>query len=46
MIYRVVLECVNPLGFLRKYDLKDHPIFKQVLHVDKESPVKQMRQKY
>ncbi len=40
---------VNPLEFsifLHKHDPKRHRIFAQVLKVDKENPLKQMRQKY
>ncbi len=40
---------MNPLYFsifLHKYDPKHHQIFIQVLKVDKENPIKQMRQKY
>ncbi len=40
---------MNPLElsiFLHKYDPKHNQIFAQVLKVDKENPIKQMRQKY
>ncbi len=40
---------VNPLEFsifLHKYDPKHHQIFIQVLKVDKENQIKQVREKY
>ncbi len=47
-IYIAAWKFVNPLQFsifLHKYDPKHHQIFTQVLNVDKENPIKQMRQK-
>ncbi len=46
-IYSAAWKFVNPLEFsifLHKYDPKHHQIFAQVLKVDKENPIKQMRQ--
>ncbi len=48
-IYSAAGKFVNPLEFsifLHKYDPKHNQIFAQVLKVDKENPIKQMRQKY
>ncbi len=47
-IYSAAWKFVNPLEysiFLHKYD-PQLQIFAQVLKVDKENPIKQMRQKY
>ncbi len=47
--YSAAGKFVNPLEFsifLHKYDPKHNQIFTQVLIVDKENPIKQMRQKY
>ncbi len=46
--YSAAWKFVNPLElyiFLHKYDPKHHQIFAQVLKVDKENWIKQMRQK-
>ncbi len=48
-IYSAAGKFVDPLEFsifLHKYDPKHNQIFTQVLKVDKENPIKQMRQKY
>ncbi len=48
-IYSAAGKFVNPLEFsifLHKYDPKHNQIFAQILKVDKENPIKQMRQKY
>ncbi len=48
-IYSAAWKFVNPLElsiFLHKYDPKHHQTFAQVLKVDKENPIKQMRQIY
>ncbi len=48
-IYSAAWKFVNPLEFsifLHKYDTKHYQIFAQVLKVDRENPIKQIRQKY
>ncbi len=48
-IYSATGKFVNPLEFsifLHKYDPKHNQIFAQVLKVDKDNPIKQMRHKY
>ncbi len=47
--FNISWKFVNPLEFsvfLHKYDPKYNQIFAQVLQVDKENPIKQIRQKY
>ncbi len=49
MLYSAAWKFVNPLEFsifLHKYDPKHNQIFAQILKVDKENPIKQLRQKY
>ncbi len=41
-----VCECYNVPIFLHKYDPEHNQIFAQVLKVDKENPIRQMRQQY
>ncbi len=48
-IYSAAGKFVNPLKcstFLHKYDPNHNQFFVQVLNVDREKPIKQMRQRY